>query len=190
MTDDPPSGHWPGEPAVWSLLASDAVVFSIMFIAFVHDRAFNVGLFQASHGALTQLFGLLNTALLLISSWFVAAAVHSAKAGRSTAVSPLLYGAVACGIGFVAIKCLEYWQKYEDGIGPNTSLYFTYYFTMTGIHLVHVLIGIGVISLLSLRYRNGVVHDKNIVLLESGASFWHLVDLLWIVLFTLFYLVK
>lgn len=181
-----PLRHLPGEPGVWVFIAGDLVVFALLFAVFVHDRAQDPQLFLRSQGTLNQGYGLINTLLMLSSSWLVALAVLAARAGRPTAAPRLLALALLCGVGFVAAKAFEWSEKIGAGFTIASNDFFMYYYLLTGIHLLHVLIGMGVLAFLWHIARNP---KPAITTLESGASFWHLVDLLWIVLFPLLYLI-
>jgi nitric oxide reductase NorE protein len=98
--------------------------------------------------------------------------------------------AFLCGLGFVVVKFFEYREKIIAGFTITTNDFYMYYFMLTGIHLVHVVIGMGVLAFLIMTSRNPNLEDSHVNVLESGASFWHMVDILWIVLFALFYLLR
>jgi len=120
----------------------------------------------------------------------VALAVRRTRLGRST-LAPVLFAlAFACGVGFSVMKFLEYGEKIRAGLTLNTNEFYTFYYMFTGIHFVHVLIGMAVLAYLGFISRREVLTEADMTMLESGASFWHLVDILWIVLFTLLYLMK
>jgi nitric oxide reductase NorE protein len=181
----------PGEPGVWVLIGGDMLVFSAFFLTFIVYRGDAPAAYAASAGSLNLLFGTLNTLLLLTSSWYVAGAVEAARGGRAPRAVRLLSIAMLCGGGFVVVKFFEYREKILAGHGLVGDDFFTFYFMFTGIHLVHVLVGLAVLAWLRQRTRRQTVASPQaIAILESGASFWHLVDILWIVLFALFYLVK
>jgi nitric oxide reductase NorE protein len=97
--------------------------------------------------------------------------------------------ALICAVAFCVLKYFDYAEKIQAGITPNTNLFFTYYFALTGIHLVHVLAAIVVMSWAGLRLGRPATRQVDFVFLESAASFWHLVDILWIMLFALLYLI-
>jgi nitric oxide reductase NorE protein len=185
---DERKNHWPGEPALWSMLCCDLTLFGFMFIVYVIARYQNLRLFQASHAAMNEALGLVNTLLLLASSWFIAAAVQSARLSRMRASRWLIVSGLLCAVGFCIVKYFEYGEKIRAGITLNTNLFFVYYFSLTGIHLFHVLIAILVMSFVGLRCRKPALDDNDLVFMESAASFWHLVDILWIMLFALLYL--
>jgi nitric oxide reductase NorE protein len=184
------AGHVPGEEGVWVLIMGDMLVFSIFFATYLIYRAQNVALYTSSQLSMQRGFGLLNTGLLLTSSWFVALAVADARAGRRARATRLLLGALACGLGFVVSKAFEWGGKIRLGITLNSNEFYIFYYMLTGIHLLHVLIGLAVLSYLLARSRRPDPGASYVAVMEGGGAFWHLVDLLWIVLFALLYLVR
>jgi nitric oxide reductase NorE protein len=180
----------PGEEGVWVFIFLDLMTFSIFFLTFLYYRGQNVPLFTNSQAHLSQLLGALNTFLMLTSSWFVATAVQAARRGLGRVTPVCFMLAFLCGAGFGVVKFFEYGAKIRAGITPNTNDFYMYYYMFTGIHFMHVLIGMGVLAGLARYSWSGGIDGKKIRNIESGATFWHLVDLLWIVLFALLYLVK
>jgi nitric oxide reductase NorE protein len=180
--------HIPGEAGIWVLIIGDLMIFTLFFLTFMYYRHAEPALFAAAQAKVNVQFGLTNTILLLTSSLLVASGVQGVRGGRAGAWRFFIGGGV-CGLGFVVIKAFEYGQKISAGINLNSNDFFMLYFVFTGIHLVHVLLGIGVLTLLTVTARRPDAADK-MVLIESGAVFWHLVDLLWLVLFALFYLMR
>jgi nitric oxide reductase NorE protein len=100
----------------------------------------------------------------------------------------MLGAAIACGLAFVVTKVVEYVEKFDQGLTPTSNTFFNLYFMLTGIHLVHVLVGTGVLTYMLMHIRRTRVEHQNHMFLEAGATFWHMVDLIWIVLFPLLYL--
>jgi len=180
--------HIPGEGGIWVLISGDLVLFSLLFAVFLSMRAEQPVLFEEGRAQLDQGWGLVNTLLMLTSSWFVATAIRAARMQMTGAVVGCFGAALACGLGFVVVKFFEYGAKLSVGITLTTNDFFMLYFIYTGIHLLHVTIGIGVLTFLILYARGGDFTGARMRNVESGASFWHLVDLLWIVLFALLYL--
>ena len=170
----------------WSFLCCSRSLSTI-------DRT-EVALFVEQQQLLNQTLGLLNTVLLLTSSWLVphALAVHGARAGiqLSRARSCFQVLAILCGIGFVVIKYFEWGEKFAADLTIETNNFFMYYYLMTGIHLLHMVIGIGVLIFLWQFVRDAKFDAQGVGVLESGACFWHLVDILWIALFALLYLMR
>lgn len=184
------AGHIPGEAGVWVLILGDMFAFSAFFAVFLVHRAQNVALFSASQAALDRRFGLLNTALLLTSSLFVARAAIAARAGDRSRSARLLIFALGCGGGFVVSKAFEWGGKIAADITLNTDEFYSFYYMFTGIHLLHVLLGMGVLIYLLARSRRGDPGVSYVAAMEGGGAFWHMVDLLWVVLFALFYLLR
>lgn len=182
--------HMPGEVGVWMFIVGDVIVFSLFFVTFLHYRGLEVELFTSSQHHLNQTFGALNTFFMLTSSWFVATAVHAARHNMGKVTPWFFLLGIACGLCFAVVKVLEYSEKIRAGITLTTNNFFMYYYMFTGIHFVHVIIGMAVLAFLARMSWSGQFDATRIRNLESGASFWHLVDLLWIVLFALIYLVK
>jgi nitric oxide reductase NorE protein len=185
-----PPRHVPGEPGIWVLLFGDLAVFTILFSVYLVERGKQPALFAASQVKLNQTFGAINTLVLLGSSLFVVFATRAIKTERLRSQAPLLtLGGTALGVCFVCIKATEYYQKISAGVTPNTNQFFMYYFVLTGLHLFHVTIGLIVLLLLS-RLATKPPTGGRIAFFEVGACFWHLVDLLWIVIFPLIFLVR
>lgn len=187
---DPAARHMPGEEGVWVLIFGDMMMFSLLFIVFLYYRRADPALFAQAQTHMNQAFGALNTVLMLSSSWFVAMAVRAARLDMRRTTTHLLQAAMLCGAGFGVVKFFEYAEKIRHGITLSTNDFFMYYFIFTGIHMMHVVIATGVLFFLTRHIRGGPIDARRLRNVESGASFWHVVDLLWIVLFALFYLIR
>jgi len=185
-----PKRHLPGEEGVWVFIFGDMMIFSLFFCVFTYYRSLEPSLFLASQVHLNQNFGAINTLFLLASSWFVVLAVHSAREYDGRIAPTCLALALACGLGFSIVKILEYSEKIRAGITLVTNDFYMYYYIFTGIHFLHVIIGMAVLLFLIRKTRAGIRTPKDVSILESGASYWHMVDLLWIVLFPLLYLMR
>jgi nitric oxide reductase NorE protein len=175
----------PGVDGVWVFIGADAVIFAILFLSFMGDRHADPALFAASRRTLNADLGGLDTLILLTSSWLVALAIRALAGGETRRAPRFLLGGALTGLAFVISKSVEYGEKFAAGITPATDAFYMWYFTLTGIHLAHVLVGTGLLTYVWLRVRRGRV---DLVVPECVASFWHLVDLLWIILFPLLYL--
>jgi nitric oxide reductase NorE protein len=176
----------PGVEGVWVFIGADAAIFALLFLSYMQDRRKDPAAFEASSNMLNYNLGGLNTLILLTSSWLVALGVIAARRGELARAHRFLLGGVLTGCAFVVSKSIEYAEKFTVGITPVTDAFFTWYFTMTGLHLLHVVAGTGLLTYLWIKSRRTV----NITTAECVASYWHLVDLLWIVLFPLLYLVQ
>lgn len=188
---EPPHAHdIPGEPGVWVFVLGDMMIFGLFFAVFTYYRGLDVELFTTAQATLNQDYGALNTLILLFSSWFVVMGVIDVRERGGRLAPPLFALGFLCGAAFVVVKFFEYREKLQAGIGITTNDFFMYYYIFTGLHLIHVLIGMGVLVVLWHLARAGVGRPQDVRLIESGAIFWHMVDLLWIVLFPLLYLIK
>ncbi|MGV0793604.1 cytochrome c oxidase subunit 3 [Mycolicibacterium sp. XJ1819] len=185
--------HIPGEPGIWVFIFLELLIFAWMFGIFVWHRAENRELFEASRQAVDPVYGLAYTILLLASSWCVVTAVAAAKKRLVDAASKLIWLAFAFGAAFILIKVVDYAIKMSGGITPFTNDFFMLFYVITFIHFLHVLAGLGVLTYMRSQARalgSGVslLDDKRIGMVEVGGIFWHFVDLLWLVMFALFYL--
>ncbi len=184
------SPRLPGEAGVWVLIVGDMMVFGIFFAVFTYYRGLDLATFAEGRAQLNQSYGLVNTLLLLASSWLVAIAVQTARAGEGETAPRCFALAGLCGLGFAGVKVLEYGEKIAAGVALTTNDFFMYYYMFTGIHFFHLLVGLVVLYFLWRRARAGLQTPGDLLFLESGASYWHMVDLLWIVLFSLLYLLR
>jgi len=180
----------PGVDGVWVFIGADSVIFAILFLSFMQERLHNPAVFEASRHTLNMNLGGLDTLILLTSSWTVALAIQALKRDLVGLVPRYLLGGVLTGLMFVVSKSIEYFEKFAHGITPATDPFYMWYFTLTGIHLTHVLVGTSLLTYLWINSRRGAYSSSRRAVPECVASFWHLVDLLWIVLFPLLYLMK
>ncbi len=176
----------PGEVGLWVLILSDMLVFAVLFVLVVVVRAQQPTMFARSTQTVHQGLGVLDTALLLTGSAAVALAVRATRAGIRRLATRLLGIAAACALGFLGVKAFEWGALLHQGHAPSSNEYYQLYFMLTGMHLVHVLIGTCV--LLAVRKKVSVGTDTP-RLLEGSASYWHMVDALWLGLFPLLYLI-
>jgi nitric oxide reductase NorE protein len=180
----------PGVDGVWVAIGADSVIFAILFLTFMQDRLKEPTLFEASRHTLNMNFGGIDTLILLTSSWSVALAIQSLKRGLVDRMPRYLLGGALTGLLFMMSKSIEYFQKFTEGLTPATNDFYMWYFTLTGIHLVHVVFGTSLLTYAWIKSRRGAYSSSNRVVPECVASYWHLVDLLWIVIFPLLYLMK
>ena len=179
----------PGEEGTWVFIFGDLTVFAILFGVFLYYRGQESAVFTSSQRSLNEAFGLANTLILLTSSLFVVTAVRAVRRGANVLAGRLIIGAMVCGLGFIVNKGFEYGQKVSHDLVPTTNEFFMYYYVMTGLHLLHVIIGMLLLALAFVLSRRPSLSDRQHGYLDGAACFWHMVDLLWIVLFALLYLV-
>jgi nitric oxide reductase NorE protein len=180
----------PGVDGVWVFIGADSVIFAILFLSFMQERLKNPDVFETSRQTLNMHLGGIDTLILLTSSWSVALAVQAMKRDLVDREPLLLLGGALTGLMFMVSKSIEYFEKFAHGITPATNDFFMWYFTLTGIHLLHVVFGTSLLTYLWIRSRRGTYDHLHRAVPESVASYWHLVDLLWVVLFPLLYLMK
>jgi len=164
-------------------------IFLLIFFTFMAERMGNLELYSASQLRLNEIFGLANTLILLTSSWMVVEAVHAARARKAKKVSANLTLALILGCAFGVSKLIEYYSKFTNGITPATNPFFSYYFFMTFVHFLHVIAGM----IFIFHYRNTAKSctdsSRYLTGLENVGLFWHYVDVLWIFIFPVLYLV-
>ena len=182
--------HLPGEVGVWIFIFGDMMIFSLFFLVYLYYRNLDIETFTASQVLLNQNLGAINTILLLTSSWFVAMGLHFARRKGTRASARLFFLAFLCGVGFGVVKFFEWGAKISAGHTLTSSEFFMYYYIFTGVHFLHVIIGMLVLLFLVQKARKDHCAAGDISIYESGGAYWHMVDLLWIVLFPLLYLVR
>jgi len=183
----------PAEPGIWVFILLDMLIFTEMFVIFTWYRAENRDLFHGAQQAVDPWYGLLYTMLLLTSSWCVVMAVSAARKRQIGLAGQLSRWAIGLGAAFAVIKLVEYGTKLAAGITPVTNDFFMFYFVLTIIHLLHATVGLGVLvfvrrQILTVTTDPAPDGRDRMRVIEAGAVYWHMVDLLWIVLFALFYL--
>jgi len=191
---------------MWLFLAQEVLFFAGLFVAYGVVRVAYPEAFAAGAAQLDWVMGGLNTIVLLFSSLTAALAVRYAQLGDRKMVSTMLYVTIACAFGFLIIKFFEYSAKFEHGLLPGvhwhphlahatellparTHVFFGIYFLLTGLHGVHVIIGIGVLAWIAVRNNRGEFSSEYWTPVDLAALYWHLVDLVWIFLFPLLYLI-
>ncbi len=180
----------PGDSGVWVFIIADMCAFALFFVLFAAGRIAQPEVYEASRQQLDGAIGLANTLILLTSGAFMAQAVRAARKGNRAATLSGLGLALGVGLLFGITKAFEWSAKLNQGIGLTTNEFFTYYFVFTGIHFLHFVVGIGVLFALIARVRKFDLDTTQQRWIESGGAYWHMVDLLWIVLFAMLYLMR
>jgi len=177
----------PGDLAMWCFILAELAVFGIFFITYAFARSANVAMFDESQQHLNRTFGLVNTFILITSSYFVVRAVESIRHDRGQACARWLGAAIACGALFLVLKVVEFVAKYEAGITMSTNTFYMFYLFLTFFHFMHVILGMVILGAIALKARAGGYSRASHAGAETGAAYWHMVDLVWIVLFPLIY---
>jgi len=184
---------------MWLFLFTEILLFGGLFLLYAVYLSRYPHEFASGGRELNVIYGTANTMVLLTSSLLVAMAVTAIQQGRRLLTLRLLGGTILCAAIFMAIKYVEWSAKIHHGIfpgsphllegAPGESVFFSLYYMTTGINGLHVLIGAALLVWIATRVKAGAVHTGDYVLLENGALYWHLVDLIWIFIFPLYYLV-
>lgn len=186
---------------MWLFLVTEIMLFGGLFVAYAIFRGMYPETYHEAHHELNKIMGGTNTIVLLLSSLSMALAVHFAQVNKRTRSMQMLVVTFICAIIFMIIKYFEYRHKFSLGIftakyytfdeikAVHPGLFFSLYFVMTGLHGIHVLIGMGLIAWVFFRTKRGDFNDKYFTPVELTGLYWHLVDLIWIFLFPLLYLI-
>ncbi len=193
---------------MWAFLATEVLFFGALFTAYAIYRHMYFESFRfASKEYLKWLLGGINTGVLLCSSLSVALAVHAAHEGNNKKLIRLLLLTMFFGVAFLGIKASEYYIDYREGVIPGrffhpaaiheagvepqyVQLFMTFYFVMTAIHATHMVIGLGLFSWLIWKAKKGQFSPDYYNPVEICGLYWHFVDLVWIFLFPLLYLIR
>src|SRR5574338_772171 len=189
--DHPAGDAPPGDLAIWFFILAELLVFAVFFAAYAFARSNNVELFDAMQAQVNRTAGAVNTFFLITASWCVARAVALVTGhGDSRAGARWLGVGTLCGAGFLVVKGFEYAAKFGAGINLSTNTFWMFYLSLTFFHFMHVILGMVILVVLWLQTRAGHYGPGKANGLESGAAYWHMVDLVWIVLFPLVYVMR
>ena len=190
LTTPPGTRRIPGESGTWVFLFGDMLVFGAFFVTFLVERAKAPDVFDVARTTLHLGVGVANTLVLLTSSLFVVLALGAMRSGARSVATRAVAAGIGCGLVFVALKVFEYVSLVGAGHGPGANHFYLYYLVLTGLHLFHVTVGLAVLAFMLTQTRRDELSHTRTALVEGAACFWHLVDLLWIFLFALLYLVS
>ncbi len=180
----------PGDFAIWLFIFMELLVFGIFFIVYAYMRQQNVMMFNQYQLTLDREIGFVNTLLLITSSYFVVQAVHAVKLNRIKPTINWLYAALAGGAGFLMLKSVEYYEKFSEGINLSTNTFYMFYLSLTMFHFLHVVLGMIILAAVVYKAKAGAYSSDSSTGVETGASYWHMVDLVWIILFPLVYIMR
>ena len=214
--DTPEQQYDAAKLGMWVFLGQELLFFSGLFVAYGVFRTWNAEAFAAASHELNKTMGTVNTIVLLFSSLTAALAVRSSQLGKRNEVTILLLVTIVCAFVFLGVKWFEYEHKFNDGFLPGSyfgtarafpsgnilanheelpqlpegaSIFFSLYFVMTGVHALHIIIGIGVLIWITKRNLAREFSADFYTPVDLTALYWHLVDLVWIYLFPLLYLI-
>lgn len=191
---------------IWLFMVTEILMFGGLFVAYFIFHAIYPQMFHIGSSFLDWRLGALNTGVLLFSSWTMAMSINLIQRGKNKQATLALITTVVCGAIFMCVKYIEYTHKFHEGLFPgryfshemtpemeqvasNIGMYFSFYFCMTGLHGIHVFLGMCLILWLAIRNMRGDFDPHYYTAVEGVGIFWHIVDLIWIFLFPLLYLV-
>jgi cytochrome c oxidase subunit 3 len=199
--DDIEQQHDSASLGMWIFLATEVMFFGGMFLGYSVYRGMYSKAYAEASRHLDVLLGGINTGVLLLSSLTMALAVRAAQLGGRRTVVLFLLATIALGSVFLGIKALEYYHKYEEHLIPgrhfefsepnakHAQIFFSFYFVMTGMHALHMVIGIGIMLILITLTRKKRFSAEYYFPIEMAGLYWHFVDIVWVFLFPLLYLV-
>ncbi len=201
----PEARHEAATLGMWVFLATEVMFFGGLFLLYIVYRGAHAAAFAEASGKLDLALGATNTAVLIASSLVMALAVRAAQTGAGRRVQvALLAGTMALGLAFLGIKAVEYHHKLEAGLVPGPAfagaygpgahareaeLFFSLYFAMTGLHALHMVVGVGLLAVLAALAFSRRFSAAYFAPVENVGLYWHFVDVVWIFLFPLLYLV-
>jgi nitric oxide reductase NorE protein len=180
----------PGGTVIWLFVAIELLTFGLFFVGFAAARRADPAAFSAGQSQLHPLLGAINTCVLLTGGWLAASGVLANRRAEAPTTSACLWAAAASGVAFMAIKLHEYAGILGAGVTLSTSTFWFLYLFVTGLHFLHVLAGVGFLVPTAWRAAKGAYGPAEATTVEAVAVFWHLVDLIWVFLFPLFYLAR
>jgi cytochrome c oxidase subunit 3 len=192
--------HEVAQLGMWAFLATEVLFFGGLILAYAVYRFGYPADFSAAARHTLIAVGTINTAVLLTSSFLVAWAVTAARLEQAFAAAVLLSGAAALGVAFLALKTIEYVTEYREHLVPGVDfafvaehakgaeLFFVFYFVATGLHAVHVLVGVAVLAMIARQAARGLYSHRYHAPITVAGLYWHFVDVVWIFLFALIYL--
>ena len=180
----------PGDLAMWWFILAELTVFALLLLSFAVAQALQPALFHDSRQLLDRSMGLALTLSLLTSGLFAALAVEQVRQGHRRRAAGLLLVALCCACGYVWLKLGEYQHLAGVGLDIEHNTFFTLYWLVTGFHFLHVLLGMLILGWLAVRcWQQNYAGDNN-PSMESGVLYWHMVDLVWVLLFPLVYVLN
>lgn len=180
----------PGDFAIWFFIFAELLVFGIAFLSYAVARMQNVEMFNQYQLTLNRELGAVNTLLLITASYFVVRAIRAIQFDDVKGCINWLYASLGCGAGFLLLKSLEYYDKFSEGINLSTNTFYMFYLALTMFHFLHVILGMIILFAVVIKAQRGGYSAKNYIGIETGASYWHMVDLVWIILFPLVYIMR
>ena len=179
-----------GDLAIWIFILAELLVFAVFFAAYAFTRSNNVELFNHYQLTLDSDAALLNTLTLITSSYFVVRAVGDIRDGDAKGCSRWLWAGFGMGVVFLVIKSMEYAHHIGEGINLSTNTFYMFYLSLTFFHFMHVILGMVILAVVAVQANKGAYSADEHTGVHTGASYWHMVDLVWLILFPLVYVMR
>jgi nitric oxide reductase NorE protein len=180
----------PGDLAMWIFILAELLVFAIFFASYAFARLNDVELFNHYQATLDRDLALINTLALITSSYFVVRGVTAVRDGDNDLCARWLWAAVGMGAVFLLVKSVEFAHHLGAGVSMSTNSFYMFYLSLTFFHFLHVMLGMVILGAVAFKARQGAYSPVAHTGVESGASYWHMVDLVWLVLFPLVYVMR
>jgi len=190
LADEPAeaTGYVPGQPDMWAFVLFEAFLFTGYFVVYMVCRIQNPELYLQSQAQLDLRIGTFNTFVLLTSSWSVARCVQSAREGEFRSALTNVFLTILFGFVFLVSKLLEWAHEIGKGFGFSSNEFFSFYYFLTAIHFLHLLIGFIVLGVVVHQLWSPARRSQELV--ETGATYWHTIDFLWVIIFALLYVMR
>jgi len=183
----PRPNYPPGDLAIWFFILAELLVFALFFLSYAWTRHAQTELFNSYQLTLDRRAGFINTILLLTSSYAVVRAVAAVRSDRLQSCVRWLWFAIGLGGLFLIVKVVEYQHHFSQGISLSTNTFYMFYLSLTFFHFMHVIMGMVILAAIAVKAGRGGYTAAQHVGVETGASYWHMVDLVWLILFPLVY---
>ncbi len=177
----------PGGLLIWSLVLMELFTFGVALVVFAYSANNEPEAFHQSRLLLNPTYGVINTVFLLVSGYFMAVSLGHFKRGNQQLARQFMRITMLGGVLFLTLKSVEYYEKLSHGLDLSYDTFFTYYWLLTSFHVMHVLVGLVILFRLSLQLKRpkSNVSEEDF---EAGATFWHMCDIIWLILFPVMYL--
>lgn len=186
----PVHNYPPGDLAIWVFILAELAVFAVFFAVYAFTRANHVELFNQYQLTLDRTTALFNTLALITSSYFVVRSLAAIRDGDQRGLVSWLLAAMAMGALFLVLKSAEFHHHYSNGLNLRTNLFYMFYFSLTFFHFMHVIMGMVILGAVAVAGQRGRYTAEEHTGVETGASYWHMVDLVWLILFPLVYVMR
>lgn len=180
----------PGDLAIWIFILAELAVFALFFAAYAFTRMNHVELFNSYQQQLDRDTAFINTLALITSSYFVVRAVAAIREDDHRYCVGWLFAALGMGVLFLLLKSAEFAHHIGQGITLSTNTFYMFYLSLTFFHFMHVIMGMVILSVVAWKAGRGEYSSEAYAGVETGASYWHMVDLVWLILFPLVYVMN